>query len=133
MRRIMLSILIFACLAQPVLAQEDELDCSDPKDQSTLTQCAGLDFEKADKALNALWPEIKKTAQDMDGEADNGKTEYLDALMASQRAWLAYRDAECIWQGFSAHGGSMEPMLVSGCLAKLTEERVKALKDSLEQ
>jgi uncharacterized protein YecT (DUF1311 family) len=48
--------------------------------------------------------------------------------MASQRAWIAYRDAECIWQGFEAHGGSMEPMLVNACLAEKTTQRIKELQ-----
>ncbi len=53
---------------------------------------------------------------------------YLDALMASQQAWLVYRDAECTLQGFEAHGGSMEPMLVNACLADMTTKRIKELQ-----
>ena len=128
----LLSLILLAALSSATHAQ-DEPDCTDPQDQSSMTYCAGVDFDKADKALNALWPEIKKAAQEDDANVGNGTHEYLDALMASQRAWLAYRDAECTWQGFYAHGGSMEPMLVNACLAKLTEERVKALKESQEQ
>ncbi len=131
--RTLTAIALLVLLAPSAFAQEDAPDCSDPQDQSTMTYCAGKDFDKADKELNALWPEIKKAAQEDDANAGDGKHEYLDALMASQRAWLAYRDAECTWQGFYAHGGSMEPMLVNGCLARLTEERVKALKESQEQ
>ena len=84
--------------------------------------------DEPDKELNRVWPDIKKAAQDSDTAADNGKTEYLDALMASQRAWIAYRDAECTWQGFDAHGGSLEPMLVNECLADLTQKRLKELQ-----
>lgn len=97
-----------------------------------MTRCAGLDFERADRELNAIWPEIRQEAQESDESTGNGH-DYRDALMASQRAWLAYRDAECTWQGFAAHGGSMEPMLVNACLARLTEERIKALKEGQEE
>lgn len=119
--------LLLATLSTHALAQ-DEPDCTDPLDQNTMTLCAGIDYDKADKELNKLWPDIKKAAQDSDTAADNGKTEYLDALMASQRAWIAYRDAECTWQGFDAHGGSLEPMLVNQCLADLTQKRLKELQ-----
>ncbi len=105
---------------------EDALDCKDPKDQSAMTQCAGLDFEKADKELNALWPKLKADAEASD--KDTGKTEYADALLSSQRAWIAFRDAECAWQGFEMHGGSGEPMLVNGCMARLTKQRIKQLQ-----
>ncbi len=107
-------------------AAQDALDCANQMDQSTMTRCAGLDFEKADAELNRIWPEIRDEAKSTD--EGTGKTEFLDALMASQRAWLAYRDAECAWQGFEAHGGSMEPMLVNACLAQKTNDRIKELQ-----
>jgi uncharacterized protein YecT (DUF1311 family) len=106
---------------------EDEPDCKDPQDQSSMTFCAGKDFEKADQTLNAIWPKLKADALESDKNIGNGTTEYMDALLKSQRAWLSYRDAECLWQGFEAHGGSMEPMLVNACMAQLTEERIKQL------
>lgn len=111
----------------PVTSAQEGTDCENQMDQSTMTQCAGLDFEKADAELNRIWPEIKSGAQESD--AGSGKSEHVDALMASQRAWLAYRDAECAWQGFEAHGGSMEPMLVNACLADMTSKHIKELQD----
>ena len=105
---------------------DDAPNCKDPQDQSTMTLCAGLDFEKADKELNDLWPSLKVDAETND--KDTGKHEYADALLASQRAWIAFRDAECTWQGFDAHGGSLEPMIVNGCSARLTRDRIKQLK-----
>jgi uncharacterized protein YecT (DUF1311 family) len=121
-----LSILLL--LAAPAIAQDDPPDCANQMDQSTMTRCAGIDFEKADAELNRIWPDLKKDAQDGDAEAFEGNGGYLDALMASQRAWLAYRDAECAWQGFEARGGSMEPMLVNACLAEKTTARIKELQ-----
>lgn len=91
-----------------------------------MTLCAGLDFEKADKELNALWPTLKSDAEASDTAA--GTHEYADALLASQRAWITFRDAECIWQGYDAHGGSLEPMIVNVCSARLTRERIKQLQ-----
>ena len=112
-------------MAMPARA-DDALDCKEPLDQNTMTRCAGLDFEKADKELNELWPELKVDAEAND--KDTGKHEYADALLASQRAWIVFRDAECIWQGYEAHGGSLEPMIVNGCSARLTRDRIKQLQ-----
>ena len=105
---------------------EEALDCKDPKDQNSMTQCAALDFENADKALNQIWPKLKADAQAND--EGTGKTEYADALLASQRAWLSFRDAECAWQAMEMHGGSGEPMLLYGCKARLTQLRIKQLQ-----
>ena len=51
------------------------------------------------------------------------------ALRAAQRAWIGYRDGQCTLVGFEARGGTMEPMLVSGCKATLTRARTKELRD----
>ena len=116
---------VLLLLASPALA-EDAPNCKDPQDQNTMTQCAGLDFENADKALNEAWPKLKADAQAND--EGTGKTEYADALLASQRAWITFRDAECTWQAMEMHGGSGEPMLLYGCKARLTEQRIKQLQ-----
>ena len=105
---------------------DDVPNCNDPLDQNTMTQCAGLGFEKADQELNALWPKLKADAESND--KDTGKHEYGDALLASQRAWIVFRDAECVWQGYEAHGGSLEPMIVNDCSARLTRDRIKQLQ-----
>ncbi|MNT91411.1 hypothetical protein D3C72_2325040 [compost metagenome] len=55
-----------------------------------------------------------------------------EALKKAQRAWIGYRDGQCELAGFEARGGSMEPMLVSGCLAQLTTTRTEELKALLE-
>ncbi len=116
-----------ALVLMAIPAHADEApNCNDPQDQNTMTQCAGLDFERADKELNALWPQLKADAEASD--KNSGNHEYADALLASQRAWITFRDAECIWQGYEAHGGSLEPMIVNGCSARLTRDRIKQLQ-----
>jgi uncharacterized protein YecT (DUF1311 family) len=130
-RQIFVAVLL-VCWGATVARADDKPNCDDPHDQSTMTLCAGLDYDKADKELNRLWPSIKSAAEENDKGASAEDGGYLKALMASQKAWIAFRDAECTWQGFQAHGGSMEPMLVNGCLAVLTKDRIKQLKDNQE-
>jgi len=105
---------------------DDAPNCKDPQNQNDMTQCAALDFENADKQLNTIWPKIKADAQSND--EGTGKAEYADALLASQRAWLAYRDTQCAWQAMEMHGGSGEPMLLYGCKAQLTLKRIIQLQ-----
>lgn len=126
--RLLFTSLVLLLLTNVAAAQDEPPDCANQMDQSTMTRCAGNDFERADAELNRIWPGLKKDAQDADAEAFEGNGGYVAALMASQRAWLAYRDAECAWQGFEARGGSMEPMLVNACLADKTRARIKELQ-----
>ena len=54
----------FALLAitspQTAIAQSDDLDCSNPQNQTTMNRCAFLYFEEADLELNAIWPAARK-------------------------------------------------------------------------
>ena len=49
-------------------------------------------------------------------------------LVDSQRAWIAFRDAQCAFQSSGVAGGGAYPMTLALCKAPLTCERVKQLK-----
>jgi uncharacterized protein YecT (DUF1311 family) len=130
MRRIWQSVLVTAALwlADPALAQ-DKLNCVDPQAQIEMNMCAWQDFEKADAELNAIWKDAMTAAKALDAEESNPNLKgAAKALLAGQRGWIAYRDGQCELAGWEAHGGSMEPMLESGCKAELTRERTSQLK-----
>ena len=85
---------------------------------------------RADAAMNAQY-RITMTAMkriDAGGPASGGPPGYAATLLASQRAWIAYRDATCAVEGYGFRGGSAEPMERSACAARLTRERTTWLK-----
>ena len=97
--------------------------------------CADKDFQKADKALNAAYKRAMTRAASTDKELGEMEPDYagaVEALKKAQRAWIGYRDGQCGLAGFEARGGTMEPMLVSGCLADLTRKRTQELNDTLK-
>ncbi|PYE45319.1 uncharacterized protein YecT (DUF1311 family) [Rhizobium sp. PP-F2F-G20b] len=115
-------------------AGPDDLDCSKAMTQSDMTACSQQDYETADVALNAAYRKTMARAQAMDKDfADLGDTMVgaVEALKTAQRAWIAYRDGQCDLAGFEARGGTMEPMLVAGCLADLTAKRTDELNAAL--
>ena len=98
------------------LAQEcDRADES----QMGMNICANEDYQAADAKLNKTYGEIMKRLSD---DADGRKL-----LQAAQRAWIAFRDAECDFSTADSKDGSVYPMLVSGCLVGLTEARTEQL------
>jgi len=132
----MKAIAMAALLAMPVStasAQEDPpLDCADAQTQADMNQCSYLDFEKADKVLNAVYKTAVKSAQAADKEAAEMGEPYVgavDELKKAQRAWIDYRDGHCEGMSREALGGSMQSMLISGCQARMTEARTKELQD----
>ncbi len=116
-----------AGLSMPAVAQ-NEPDCKAPETQADMTICAGKDYEKADKQLNAEYQKLRKLLTERDKAADADGKGATDALVTAQRAWVTFRDANCALSGFQARGGSMEPMLISSCLADLSGKRAEELR-----
>jgi uncharacterized protein YecT (DUF1311 family) len=111
-------------------AAQDEPNCKNPETQFDMNACEELDYEAADKELNAVWKEARARAEKIDEEQwEESLRGAVKALVAGQRGWIAYRDGQCELHGFEARGGSMEPMLVSGCKAELTRARTKELRE----
>lgn len=98
-------------------------DCANAQDQASMDVCAGEAFKTSDKQLNDLYKQVETRLKD-----DAGKTKLL---VPAQRAWLAFRDAECAFSSSSVTGGSVYPMIHSMCLDGLTQLRVKDLQTYL--
>jgi uncharacterized protein YecT (DUF1311 family) len=93
-----------------------------------MNSCSDQDYQAADAELNAQYKKTRAAMLEVDKGLDASLRGAEKALLAGQRAWIDYRDGECEAEGFQARGGSMEPMLVSGCKATLTRARTKELK-----
>jgi uncharacterized protein YecT (DUF1311 family) len=126
--------MIAALLLLAAAVPTAEEDCGDLPQQS-MNLCVYRNFERVDAAMNAQWKitaaamKVADAALDRTYDRDPG---YFDTLLAAQRAWLTYREQHCLSASFEARGGSMSPMLDSGCKLRLTKERMKQLKDLVE-
>ncbi|VVP76906.1 hypothetical protein PS914_01819 [Pseudomonas fluorescens] len=112
-----LSPLLFTPLAHAV-------DCDNAADQATMNQCAAQQHKAADKELNALYQQITGRLQ---ADPDSKKL-----MVGAQRAWIAFRDAECKFSASGVAGGSVYPLIYSNCITDLTKARVETLKNYLK-
>ena len=123
--------LLFA--AQAAAHGEDYPPCDQEKAdqgiQSAMNICAYNDYRKADADLNATWKDAAANAKVID--ADAGTSQFAE-LLASQRAWLAYRDAQCELETNRYLGGSILPLVRANCLTSMTEKRTAELNKYLE-
>jgi uncharacterized protein YecT (DUF1311 family) len=115
MRLLFLSVCL-AFLAAASTASAQECDRNDDS-QQMMTICAGADFAAADAKLNKAYKDI----------VGQNEEQANKLLQTAQRAWIAFRDAECEYATVDSEGGSIHPMEVSQCLTRLTNERTKQL------
>ena len=95
--------------------------------QFAMNECAGQEQKQADAELNKTYQQVlTKYAND---------PQRLDPIKNAERAWLAFRDAEIealFPEDRRPERGSVYPMCRALHLARLTQERTKALKALLE-
>ncbi|MCH4539928.1 lysozyme inhibitor LprI family protein [Brucella tritici] len=110
---------VFSSFAAIATAQAD--DCQNASSQAALNECFGNAYKKSDAELNKLFKTLQRRADDAD---------LKKKLVQSQRAWIAFRDAECDMQTFG--GGSIVGTSYPICLSGLTTQRINDLKGYLK-
>lgn len=98
----------------PTINLSQRLDCTNPISQSQMNACEGQRWRDADRELNQVYQSL----------TPNLSGSRRQQLVDAQLAWIEFRDTECEFSSSFAEGGTMQPMLRSGCLANLTEQRI---------
>ena len=103
--------------------------------QAQMTAQAGSAYKAADAAMTAQWQRTYAAMKRRDAadKTRGGGFGYAAATLASQRAWLAFRDRQCMIEGGEFAGGSLQPMARLQCAARLTKERTMQLKGLMWQ
>jgi uncharacterized protein YecT (DUF1311 family) len=87
--------------------------------QAEMNHQAAKDFHKADAELNSTYAALMAKLPDAESKRK---------LKESQRAWIAFRDAEAAFAADQFRGGSAAPVLRWTSMTETTEERIKQLK-----
>lgn len=102
-------------------AYAEKIDCKKASDQNSLNRCADLSYQAADKKLNETYGKLLAKV------SPQGKPR----LQKAERAWVAYRDAQCDFLSSSAGPYSAQPMIHSSCLSRLTQAQTRLLDEQL--
>lgn len=118
--------------AAPASADEP-IDCAKAESTVEINFCADKEYQAADKALNAAYASALKVTRARNLEKPYDAKSFEEALRGSQRAWIAYRDADCkdvmaqVWTN-----GTGATSAILGCMTDKTLRRTKELKEMLE-
>lgn len=97
-------------------------DCTSEMSTNATYQCEAENLKEQDDRLNDLYKKLMQK-EDKVGQAK---------LKKAQRAWIAYRDAECEYSADEMRGGTYEKVIMMGCLVSETTKRADELKDYVE-
>lgn len=105
--------------------------CNSPRSQVDMTRCAAIDFNQADAAMTRQWRVTLTFMRGLDAreKSRGGGFGYAGALLESQRAWLKFRNAQCVIEGGQFAGGSASPMERTRCASRLTTQRQSQLRE----
>ncbi|MGZ3775117.1 MAG: lysozyme inhibitor LprI family protein [Pseudobdellovibrionaceae bacterium] len=91
------------------------------ENNGAMIQCVSEEYQRQDKKLNKEYKVLMKELNK--DNSDEGK-EIVRRVINAERAWINFRDTSCDVDGIEMLGGSGESLVVSGCLGRVTRERV---------
>ena len=124
--------LIAAALLLPLASGHAQtpnpIDCSKAGNTVEINYCADRDYAEADRALNEAYKKTLAVIAKEGGPAPYSAARWEQELRTSQRAWIAFRDADC--KGLVPmewSGGTGTASAVLGCMTEQTRARTAAL------
>ena len=122
-----------ALAAAPALAVDDAkiearyspgfnkcLESPDGQSTAGMVQCAGAELEVQDRALNAAYRDL----------SSGMNARQKDNLVKAQRAWIAFRDADCAAR-YDPDWGTISTINANMCMLQRTVERTIELEEFL--
>ena len=126
-------IAIGPAVAEPAVDDDPPIDCENAMSTREMNICGDQAFKKADADLNETYKKALADIPEMATEAPYDAKGWEAALRASQRAWVAFRDAECNDHGAMFWtGGTGATADIIGCMTDKTIARTKELKERYE-
>jgi uncharacterized protein YecT (DUF1311 family) len=103
------------------------LDCQHPNSTRESIECASQAFAASDAKLNETYGRVLALFPG----ADEGRwypASTREHLIASERAWIKYRDENCTAISWNYKSGSIRDEMELGCRKELTDQRIKSLE-----
>lgn len=95
-----------------------------------MSRCALTEAAAWDVLLNEAWKPLRASAKRQDAEDGGGRA---DTLLRAQRAWIAFRDADCAYEYARWGLGSMRQITGAACMARRNAERVRDFRAWLRE
>lgn len=106
------------------------LSCTSPSPKSTLeiNECAMRKYKARDRDMNEAYKALTASLKPVDASDTTDYAAVETQLMAAQKSWVAFRDADCNALRKFYEQGTIRTVLHVGCLIDRTVQRTKELK-----
>jgi uncharacterized protein YecT (DUF1311 family) len=127
-----LSTLVAVALLGGVVAVAEAQDRRRDRDDDEFGPATAQQLAAADRRLNQVYQRriADARADDRADRRTRGWYSQEAALRTSERAWIAFRDAECRYLTQQDIGSRDHAALTRGCLLEQVEERTEELRDA---
>ena len=126
MTRVLCSMLISSIIQASAAGQSHQKQdpCANAQTTAEIAECAGKEYKKADSELNKVYRQLMEKLDDPG---------HKSALKESEVAWLKYRDSNCDFESYLNRGGTIYPIVNTGCRTRMTQARTSELKEMLKE
>jgi uncharacterized protein YecT (DUF1311 family) len=109
-------------------------DCPNATSTVQMNECMAQAAKTADAKLNRTYQHVLATLKGADDDAQQSYPASTKAsLVEAQRAWVRYRDADCMAVFHQSQGGSIRTVAQLSCVKERTEQRTRELEVFLRQ
>lgn len=122
---------VFANASVDSIRAEEGVCLDAAVNNAEIKQCIFSAYEKADQELNTVYQNIVSKLKN--NESDTDSSEILKRLVSAERAWIAFRDADCSLAATEMLNGSGESTINGSCLVEKTLNRIDELTKILGQ
>lgn len=115
---VLVSVLAGQILATPGESIVQQIDCNNPRGTPEINYCAEESYKAADRRLNQVYQQLTSKVS---GEEKR-------QLIAAQRAWIGFRDRNCIFENYNSQNGTGYLAYFNECLERMTKQRTADLE-----
>ena len=118
-------LLLVGIFALPTIAYAG---CDSSSSMADLTSCQHTEYLKDQKKLDAAYQDTMNSIKSGTDYWKGQESEIIESLEESQKLWVQFRDKYCHAVKVNWEQGSIGSIRYWGCMAQLTEERIKQLR-----
>jgi len=107
------------------------LDCKTAVTTPEVGECAAIEQRSVEAKLNVVYQRVLKSLDQPDTEVEKF-SQMRSSLIAAQREWIKFRDADCQAVYTYYQAGTIRGLMFTACMKSHAENRIKDL-ESLEQ